>query len=97
MFTIKANGRIIKESLNKTIGYITCYLTNHKQYYKHRLIAQQWIPNPDNLQQIDHINRNRTDNHISNLRWISRSENCKNKTSIHNVIYEYVDNTILKR
>ena len=86
----KTTGRIIKESKNKD-GYLICHLTSSKIYRKHRLIAQQWISNPDNLSQVDHINRDRTDNHIENLRWVSHSENNKNKSSNNNVIYEYVE------
>ena len=85
----KSNKRIIKES-HKPNGYLRCKL-NQKDYLKHRLIALQWILNPDNLPQIDHIDRNRTNNHIDNLRWTSNSENNKNKTTNHNIKYEYFD------
>ena len=87
----KANKKIIAECLNKN-GYIVCSL-NQIQYKKHRLIAQQFIPNddPELKKDIDHINHNRSDNHIENLRWVSRSNNLKNKTSNNNVVYEYFD------
>jgi len=88
----KSNRRIVSESDNGK-GYNRCKL-NNKDFLKHRLIAEQFIPNPDNLPFIDHINRIRTDNHIENLRWISRSENNKNRTLAtenSNIIYEYVD------
>ena len=39
----------------------------------------------------DHINHDTTDYHINNLRWVSRSQNIKNQTKHHNVIYEYFD------
>ena len=45
----------------------------------HRLLAIHFIPNPNNELQIDHINRNREDNTINNLRWVSHSENQINK------------------
>ena len=88
----KSNRRIVSESDNGK-GYNRCKL-NNKDFLKHRLIAEQFIPNPDNLPFIDHINRIRTDNRIENLRWISRSENNKNRTLAtenSNIIYEYVD------
>jgi hypothetical protein len=47
----------------------------------HRLLALQYIDNPDNLPEVDHIDRNRTNNCISNLRWVSRIENQNNKKS----------------
>lgn len=41
----------------------------------HRLVAEAFIPNPDNLQEIDHIDRIRHNNDVSNLRWISHEDN----------------------
>ena len=45
----------------------------------HRLIALAWIPNPENKPHIDHIDRNTTNNSISNLRWATPPENANNK------------------
>ena len=60
-------------------GYIKVCL-NKKSFFKHRLIALQWIENdaPDTKTQIDHINQIKTDNRIENLRWCTQSENMKN-------------------
>ena len=44
----------------------------------HRLVAIHYIPNPHNLPQVDHINRIKTDNDVSNLRWASHSDNMQN-------------------
>ena len=44
----------------------------------HRFIAEQLIPNPLNLPQVDHINRVRYDNRVENLRWVTRTENMQN-------------------
>jgi len=46
-----------------------------KNYFLHRLIAEAYIPNPENKPFIDHINRIKTDNRIENLRWVTSSEN----------------------
>ena len=86
----KSNKRIIAENINNTKWYICCYL-NRKQYLKHRIIAQQFIPNPENKPFIDHINRIKTDNRIENLRWVFASENSKNKSSDHGKDFEYFD------
>ena len=40
-----------------------------RKCYKHRLIAEQFIPNPDNLQCVYHLNHDNTDNRIENLVW----------------------------
>ena len=44
----------------------------------HRLLALAFILNPENKKQVDHINRNRIDNRLENLRWVSPSENISN-------------------
>ena len=75
----KGSNRIIKECINSK-GYVVCSL-NSRQYKKHRIIGLQFIPNPNNLPEIDHINHNKLDNRIENLSWVSKSENQRNKTS----------------
>ena len=75
-------------------GYLMVKLNDNdkrRTCKKHRLIAEQFIPNPDGLTQIDHINHNRKDNRISNLRWVSASTNAYNRSSTKSVCYEFVD------
>ena len=90
-FTIrkKANHYEVKESTNSN-GYLTVTVDG-KSYLKHRLIALQFLPNPNNYTEVDHIDRDRTNYHLSNLRWISRSGNQRNKSSYKGVQYRYVD------
>ena len=84
----KSNGKIVKE-FNASNGYIQCHL-NQKTYNKHKIIAQQFIPNPNNLPEVDHINNDRSDNHIENLRWVTASENGKNRSG-HGRKYTFLD------
>ena len=81
----------VQETLENN-GYIRIAL-NTKMYYKHRLVAEQFLENDDplNKTEVDHISRDRSDYHLSNLRFVSRSENCKNKSSNRGVQYTYVD------
>ena len=58
---------------------------------KHRIIAQQFINNPNNLPFVDHVNRNGLDNRLENLRWVSVSENNKNKTRFMSHQYVFLD------
>ena len=79
-FTIRRKGcdKPIAESIHKSTGYYRCNLDG-KVYYKHRLIATQFIPNPNNHKYVDHINHNRLNNNLNNLRWVSHLQNMNNK------------------
>lgn len=61
-------------------GYVRVSLTKcgiAKSYLVHRLVAQQFIPNPDNLPQVNHINGNKCDNTVNNLEWCTAKQNIK--------------------
>lgn len=51
---------------------------NKKSYLVHRLVAETFIENPENKPFVDHINGDRHDNSVSNLRWATASENNRN-------------------
>ena len=48
----------------------------HKRYSVHRLVAQAFIPNPNNLPQVNHKDENKTNNVAWNLEWMSHKDNC---------------------
>lgn len=51
---------------------------NWTDFTVHRLVALHFIPNPEMLTEVDHIDRDKTNNCVSNLRWSTRSENTNN-------------------
>ena len=55
-------------------GYATIHLKN-KTYKIHRLVALIFIPNPDNLPQVNHIDGNKQNNKVENLEWCSCKQN----------------------
>ena len=75
----KRDGLMLKLTLNKTLGYVIVSL-NGEQYYYHRILAKHFIPNPENLQEVDHIDRDKKNNALENLRWVTRTENNSNRT-----------------
>ena len=85
-------GRVFKPCKNRD-GYLHVCLSKNgtqKDFRIHRLIALYFIPNPDNLREIDHIDRNKTNNSISNLRWISKSNNLRNRPKKQNTSSKYM-------
>jgi tyrosine-protein phosphatase YwqE len=62
-----------------------------KPYYIHKLMADQFLEHDESNHVIDHIDRDRANNSLSNLRYTTVSMNCLNKTSHCNIVYEYVN------
>lgn len=76
-------GKPIKPFPNST-GYLRVGLSKNskdKKYLVHRLVAEAFIPNPNNLPCIDHINTIRDDNKVENLRWCDTAGNLANPIS----------------
>lgn len=84
-YTITSDGKIYSEYLQ---GYLKTFSSRggyervklnygdrSKKMMVHRLVAMTFIPNPDNKPQVDHIDRNRMNNCIDNLQWVTPCEN----------------------
>lgn len=68
-------------------GYLKIGLTKNGKCHKkrvNRLVAIAFIPNPDNKPQVDHIDGNKQNNSITNLRWVTNNENQKNAAMLRN-------------
>jgi hypothetical protein len=89
----KSNGKyqVVKPWFVKSTGYYQLRLGGNKALKLHRIIAAQFIANPENKPEVDHINRDRTDNRLENLRWVSNSDNKRNRTGHLGIKYEYID------
>jgi hypothetical protein len=71
------NQRIISQYTRED-GYVTVYL-NCEKYLLHRVIALQFIPNPENLPVVNHKNHIRNDNRIENLEWVTVTQNLQDQ------------------
>lgn len=74
----RTRGGYILKNIRQKIGYSSVNLSRSGKsamYYIHRLVAEAFMPNPENKPEIDHIDGSRDNNKVDNLRWCTRKEN----------------------
>ena len=71
--------KFLKPGVNRD-GYlfvVLCKDGQNKLYKIYRLVAEAYIPNPENLPQVDHIDNDKTHNYVNNLQWITNRDNVR--------------------
>ena len=75
----KSTQKLIIGDINNA-GYQRVCLYNSpakKRFFRHRLVAELFLENPNEDQEVNHIDGNKNNNHISNLEWSSRASNTR--------------------
>jgi hypothetical protein len=86
-YEISSCGRVRNATTERMLkpsdrGYQVINLTKNgkpKQHYVHRLVAEAFIDNPEEKRCVDHIDGNKANNHLENLRWATHTENSRNQ------------------
>ncbi len=86
-YEINEDGSIISKHTGNQIYVATCkkgysrvrlkHADGGKPHLVHRLIALKFIPNPDNLPQVNHKDGNKSNNRADNLEWVTNKRNCE--------------------
>lgn len=71
--------KFLEPKIQKNRYKTVCLYRNRgkSMYYVHRLVAEAFLPNPQNLQEVNHKDLNKGNNNVSNLEWIDRSGNMR--------------------
>lgn len=87
LYCVNENGEVMNIKTNKLIvgdvnnvGYYRVCLydkknNRKKRYFRHRLVALHFIDNPNNYEEVNHIDGDKSNNNVSNLEWITREQN----------------------
>ena len=68
-------ARILKQSLRRGYSFVSLCKNGRKENVViHRIVSLLFIPNPNNMSEVDHIDGNKINNKVSNLRWVTAME-----------------------
>lgn len=84
-YIMHKNEMIVKLQNQKYQMVMLMVNGKQKAFYVHRLVAQAFIPNPDNLPEVNHINEDKYDNRVENLEWCTHSYNMNYGTRMDRV------------
>ncbi len=87
LFKFVYEDRVVLKPMKMRTKNLTYPLYMKKKV--HRLLAEAFIPNPDNKPNVDHINRDKFDYRLENLRWVTYQENTWNRTKKKNATSKY--------
>lgn len=92
-YTIDTNGNVFSKRKNKYLKQIInkygyCKVTLQKNKYRkiysvHRLVAENFIDNPNNYPVVNHIDSNKKNNNIENLEWVTYKQNSEHAVKNH--------------
>ena len=73
------------QNLDPTTGYLRAAIGHSNPKWVHRLVADTFIPNPEQKPQVNHIDGNKQNNFVDNLEWVTYSENMQHavRTGLH--------------
>lgn len=93
-YLIDEEGKLFNTKTNKYLtgfldkdGYRIYHVNpNQKAFMAHRLVAEAFLPNPNNLPFVNHIDENKSNCELSNLEWVSRSQNTAKSSKVQNPV-----------
>ena len=91
LYSVSTDGQVYTYKYKKVLkprskkGYLNVSLSKNKkrkEFKIHRLVAMSFIPNPENKEQVNHIDGDKSNNKVTNLEWVTQSENITHSYSL---------------